>query len=309
MFIDFKLNYMHVKVASLSNVVFFVTLLALPQKAAAQDSVEGLIQVERDFAAFCGENGLPEAWVKFFAPDGLVFQPHPKNAQEVNSAKIPSPKPAASTLYWEPYHGATSIGGDLGFNTGPWRIASNNSNGQPPQYGYFFSVWKKQPSGDWKVLLDLGSTAPAAGPEHVFGAEYDVRKREADNGKSRAESLEEADYLFNVMAAKGIKAAYQKMASTNLLSTINGFHPFYNKRSFLSWISSEASPYMKGSAIFSTIDSGTSVSQDLGYSYGSYEIDALMKEKGYFVRIWRRNPQGYWYLAAEILSDNVKNRS
>jgi ketosteroid isomerase-like protein len=302
MFIDFKLNCM--KATPLFGLLFFISL----QMGYAQQPVDELIQSERDFASYCEKNGLPEAWVEYFAPDGLVFQPHPKNAIESFKDKIPSPKPAPSQLYWEPYHGATSIGGDLGFNTGPWKISTAQGN-QPPQYGYFFSVWKKQPSGEWKVLLDLGTSAPNAGPEHVFGAEYDIRRREADNGKSKAESLAEADYLFNAMASNGIKAAYQKMASTNLLSTVNGFHPFYNKRSFLSWISSEASPYMKGKAIFSTIDSGTSVSQDLGYSYGSYEMDALMKEKGYYVRVWRRNAMGHWYLAAEVLSDNVKGRS
>lgn len=305
MFIDFKLESMR---KSLLFTILLIVTSAFFYETRSQQAISGLVQAERDFAAYCAKNGLPEAWVEYFSADGLVFVPHPKNAHEDNNPKIPSPKPPPITLHWEPYHGAVSAGGDLGFNTGPWKISSGEE-GADPSYGYFFSVWKKQPSGEWKVLLDLGVSAPIPGPEHVFGAAYDQRHTEADNGKSKATSLAEADYLFNARAATSMEAAYQKLASTSILSTISGVQPFYNKRSLLSWLSADGSPFQKASAIFSTIDSGVAVSQDMGYSYGSYEIDHAMNEKGYYIRIWRKNPDGYWYLTAEVLSDNVKARS
>lgn len=275
----------------------------------AQPAISTLEQVERDFAKYCGEAGIAAAWMKYFAADGTMFAPHPKKALEVYGNREDTQSPAPFTLYWEPYHGAVSRAADLGFNTGPWRIKPNNTDTVPLQYGYFFSVWKKDDGGKWKVLLDLGASVPTPGAEHVFGAVYDERDKEAGGGKSKAGSLEEAEYLFNGTAASGLKAAYQKMASGNLLSTISGFHPFYNKRSLLAWISSPASPYQQTAIVFSTADTGLAASGELGYSYGSYEVKGGKGEKGYYVRVWKKSADQKWYLIAEVVADNVKPRA
>lgn len=237
-----------------------------------------------------------------------MFTPHPKNVGEVYGG-APAPAPPESMLYWEPYHGAIAASEDVGFNTGPWKNTDGQSPATEPVYGYFFSVWKKQPSGEWKVLLDLGTTVHRPGAEHVFGAEYDERGLKYEKGKSKAKTLEEAEYLFNVIATYGMKEAYSKMASVHILSTFSGFHPFYNRRSLVAWMSSAESPYEKTSIFCSTIQSEIAASGDFGYSYGSYEIKGKLNEKGHYVRIWKKTTDGLWYLFAEVLEDNVKRRS
>lgn len=44
-------------------------------------------------------------------------------------------------------YGDVGDSGDLGYHTGPSKV-TDHSGQQPPRYGYFFSLWKKQPNGD-----------------------------------------------------------------------------------------------------------------------------------------------------------------
>jgi len=282
--------------------------ILIPLTALCQTELDKLVGEEEKFAAFCGANGVAKAWVEFFSDDGIVFTPHPKDVGEVYGSS-PVSEPPQSLLYWEPYHGTIAGSADLGFNTGPWKNTSRQSPATEPAYGYFFSVWKKQLSGEWKVLLDLGTSVTRPGAEHVFGAEYDERVLKYEKGRSKAKTLEEAEYLFNVMATNGMKDAYSKMASVHILSMLSGFHPFYNKRSLVAWLSSAESPYERTSILCSTIQTETAASGNLGYSYGSYEIKGTMKEKGHYVRIWKQTTDGVWYLFAEVLEDNVKRRT
>jgi len=50
------------------------------------------------------------------------------------------------------------------------------------------------------------------------------------------------------------------------------------------------------------IAAGVSKSADIGYSYGKYELTRKDKpvEKGYIVRVWKRNKSGGWKLVADI---------
>ena len=50
------------------------------------------------------------------------------------------------------------------------------------------------------------------------------------------------------------------------------------------------------------IKADVSQSNDLGYTYGSYELkegSASTAEKGYFVRVWKRNKDGKWKIALD----------
>jgi ketosteroid isomerase-like protein len=53
------------------------------------------------------------------------------------------------------------------------------------------------------------------------------------------------------------------------------------------------------------IKSDVSQSDDLGYTYGSYELKspgAKEPERGYYVRVWKRDGRGIWKLALDTFS-------
>jgi ketosteroid isomerase-like protein len=46
-------------------------------------------------------------------------------------------------------------------------------------------------------------------------------------------------------------------------------------------------------------------SRDLAYAWGSYQTvatDGIESEKGNYLRVWRRNPEGKWEVALEVMS-------
>lgn len=272
----------------------------------AQSSIDELAETERAFAAHCAGEGLPEAWVAYFAEDGLIFSPGPKNAHEAYKGAIPSPKPSPFTLHWEPYHGAMAASADLGFNTGPWRISSNQSDTVPPAYGYFFSIWKKNEAGEWKVLLDLGAGVSIAGPEHLFGAPY-LERPLKPGPKATADALQEAEGMFNQLSRKRLSNAYERLAAGNLLSTISGFHPFDGREAILKWLNDTASPFYHQAVEFTTIGWAASVDDGFGYSYGSYQLSSG-KEKGHYIRVWKKAGKS-WYMLAEVCADNAVPRT
>ncbi len=61
---------------------------------------------------------------------------------------------------WAPVYGDISRAGDLGWDTGP--LVFQGKNGAPDRHGMFFSIWKRQADGQFKVVLDVGSDTPAA---------------------------------------------------------------------------------------------------------------------------------------------------
>jgi tetratricopeptide (TPR) repeat protein len=63
---------------------------------------------------------------------------------------------------WAPVYGDIAQAGDLGWNTGPTVIEDASPEKKPTRHGMFFSVWKKQTDGGWRVALDLGADTPAA---------------------------------------------------------------------------------------------------------------------------------------------------
>ncbi|MDQ2963325.1 MAG: hypothetical protein M3R31_09260 [Pseudomonadota bacterium] len=49
--------------------------------------------------------------------------------------------------------------GDLAYETGTFEESFKDSNGQPVKLvGKYVVVWKKQPSGQWKAIVDIFNT-------------------------------------------------------------------------------------------------------------------------------------------------------
>ena len=69
------------------------------------------------------------------------------------------------TIHWELADAQASIGGDLGYSYGAFELAFNDPKGNAVvDHGKCSTVWRKQPDGTWKVVLDtFNSDLPAPG--------------------------------------------------------------------------------------------------------------------------------------------------
>ncbi len=137
--------------------------IALAAPAAADD-FEDLVGAERAFAADASARSTREAFVAALADGGLVFAPGPTSGKRVWEAR-PVDK---NRLEWAPAVAEIAASGDLGYTSGPWRFTPAGAD-KPSAFGQYFTVWKKQADGKWKVLIDHGvSGTETPFPEKVL---------------------------------------------------------------------------------------------------------------------------------------------
>jgi len=60
------------------------------------------------------------------------------------------------TLSWKPEKAEVASSGDIGYTWGNWKFVVKDTT----YYGNYFTAWKKQPRGNWKVSLDGGNNTP-----------------------------------------------------------------------------------------------------------------------------------------------------
>jgi ketosteroid isomerase-like protein len=104
--------------------------------------------------------------VSWFTEDGAQIQPgsgeiRGRDAIRELMAGLDDP---SFSLTWEPRRADIAASGDLGWTTGSYVSRGVGADGTPRQaQGRYVTIWRKQPDGAWKVVMDLGNptSAPA----------------------------------------------------------------------------------------------------------------------------------------------------
>lgn len=60
------------------------------------------------------------------------------------------------TISWNPVDAVVARSGDLAYSWGNWKFNAKDT----VFYGNYFTAWKKQSDGSWKVALDGGNNTP-----------------------------------------------------------------------------------------------------------------------------------------------------
>jgi len=121
-----------------------------------------LFKLEADFAKAVLAGG-GKAFASFFADDGVSIA----NKQEAVIGRVAIAgkanwDPAVYQFTWTPQGGQMSSGGDMGYTWGHYEGRSKDSHGNPVlTSGRYFTIWKKQSDGSWKVALDASNEEPA----------------------------------------------------------------------------------------------------------------------------------------------------
>ena len=72
-----------------------------------------------------------------------------------------SAAPPTATLTWAPSFADVAASGDLGYTWGRWAYTDRGADGKPvTTRGTYVTVWRRQPDGAWKVVLDGGDADP-----------------------------------------------------------------------------------------------------------------------------------------------------
>jgi ketosteroid isomerase-like protein len=277
-----------------------LTWLIVISTSFSQDKIlppalTSLVEAERAFARTSVEKGVREAFITFFADDGINFQPHPTKTKEAFMKRPAPANPLAVTLDWEPTYADVSASGDLGYTTGPFSRKDNSPQPQPTRYGFYFSIWKKQSDGSWKVALDCGIQTPSEFPQpHTFTAARQIRLKPSSgkiNPDAERSALMELDRQFLKAAqANGLVKATMSFFNDDARLHRNGVFPVIGKSSIRAYFSEK-----NLTATWEPMYSDMATLGDLGYTYGSYEVkEKEAVEKGYYVRVWKRQAGGEW---------------
>ena len=262
------------------------------QTATSADDNLALVRAERAFAQLNQERGQRQAWLAWFAEDGVMFEPGPVNARKAMGEIKDSDAAPPGAFDWRPVIGLISRSGDLGFNAGPVRVGKGN-----PSTSSFFSIWKKQPDGNWRVLVDLGVPTDykahdpfednfvllPAGPAATI-----VEPGGVGAGRGGAAALEAIEKSARSGAAlldridadsRGLRVGLPVLVGTD------GFKPQLTATELA----------------MEPLGSGVSRAGDFGYTYGSFRFGGANGEHGHYARAWRRNATGDWRIIFEAM--------
>ncbi len=283
--------------------LFCLALSASGQKTVTNPELDALVNSERAFAKTCVEKGLRASFTEFFADDGISFSPHPVNTKE-NFRKRPAPAgPQAFTLNWEPIFADISRAGDLGYTTGPV-ISSDNAQQRPPRYSFYFSVWKKQPDGNWKVLVDYGTGTPTPAdptrriPFTPATPSQWKASRQVDPERERTALMNLEREVSTATANGNVPVSFGRYLMDESRMHRDGLMPVLTKAAIISYLTQQQLTRLS----FEPMAAGVAASGDLGYTYGKYELEkkGAAVEKGYVVRVWKRDRHGDWKIVAVV---------
>lgn len=267
--------------------------------------LQNMAEAEREFSATAVKEGFRDSFIKFFADDGIGFGPQPQLTKDVLSKTPPPTAPRKVVFRWQPYFCDMSLGGDLGYSTGPVIYEDVSGSNRPPRHGMYFSVWQKQADGSWKVAIDMGNSTPqAVAPQDV---KYEIAKNPNGISQSKAKKLtkgnfESVDADFSAEIGKsGVVNAYNLWLSDEFRLHRNGLMPILTKDELKKYLDGT-----NGKISFKQIGGKISNLKDLAFTYGSLHLDANDSPSGYYVHVWRRNKSGNWKLVADIYNELPK---
>ena len=263
-------------------------------RGPSMDDARSLAAAETAFAAHSIRDDMRAAFLANFAPDGVMVRGGWVNAREWLAPRAAPP----IVLDWRPVHAEVAASGELGLSTGPWKLTSRADPRAPPAYGQFVSIWKRQPDGSWRVLVDLGISHA----QPVFWDRPLETVAVAAQPAAPADTIEVAERVFAQEArANGTRAAYARYGSSALRLYRDASAPMAGKAVALAWSGLDAER-----RTWIVEKSEAARSADFGYARGAYFTAGSDRPAGWFLRAWHREG-GAWRIAMDVANPAAPN--
>ena len=270
--------------------VFALSVGQTPAPADPQ-ALPRMVASEKAFAAATEELGVRDGFLTFFAEDAVQIQRGESSVTLIKArdalAAQPLPHlPVPNQLLWEPLTGQVSNDGTIGWLTGPY-VRFNQAQKETVGQGAYFSVWKRQPNGTWRVWLDEGIQLP-----QIWQATSPFRAAsEPDAGSVGTANEAVADVERAVLADR---TAWQARLSADVRLHRNGVMPIVGREAVTAWAANQ--PRVACTALHTEIAN----SGDLAIVIGGCE--SAGKTRGSYVRVWKRNVTGRWRIVFQTES-------
>ena len=278
-------------------------MLSFAIDAQAQTPLQEMVQTEQAFSRMAAEKNTRDAFMAYIADDGLLFRPGAVNGKKWMLEHPVPPSDKHPLLAWQPSFAGMAASGDLGFTTGPWEFKEDVKDEKVVGYGHFVTLWKKQPDGSWKFVVDLGISHPQSGGPQTLWRPQDKKsnaKIRPVNGDTTRAALLERDRAYAQESVKQglLWKAFLQYSSQNVRLYRNDSLPFIGATASADALHSETRKVN-----WTPLDGDVSRSGDLGYTHGTYEITdsaaANVAERGSYVKIWKKE-NGAWRVVLDV---------
>lgn len=268
-----------------------LTRAGVPKPNMSPDTAP-LLHTERRFCLDVERLGIRDGFLAWLADDAIMFRPGPVNGRETFAGRPQTP----TDLIWTPAHAEMSASGRLGFTTGPWELRPNGAADTTVWTGTYVTMWRLEASNVWRAAFDAGvehpSDAVVARPKETNDVESAPLAESASHAS--ADPSERAALLMLDRACGRDRETWTKACSGRNCRFLRSEQaPMLGAETLRSRTAEEPG------SVRSTPDAAF-VSGDLGYAYGTYERAHPMQEKGAYLRIWRKDAEG-WAVVLEML--------
>ena len=118
------------------------------------DALNAMQQTDADFSETSRRKGFKAAFLEYIDEDGALLRPNRMPIVGADAVEYLSAiNDSTVQLTWEPLGGDVAKAGDMGYTYGTYLMKDSASESR----GTYVTIWRKDPEGKWKFVLDTGN--------------------------------------------------------------------------------------------------------------------------------------------------------
>lgn len=115
-----------------------------------------LLDADRSFSKMSEIKGMRTAYMEYIDSNGVLLRPNNFPVTGGDAVDLISQNNDSSyTITWEPKSASIAASGELGYTYGVYSYKPKNTDNL--LFGTYVTIWKKQPDGRWKFVLQTAN--------------------------------------------------------------------------------------------------------------------------------------------------------
>ena len=143
----------------LFTVILSGMLISCSQKKPVMNTVAlemELLDADRSFSKMSELQGMRSAYMEYIDSNGVLLRPNNFPVTGGDAVDLISQSnDSAYIMTWEPKSASLATSGELGYTFGIYSYKLKKTDNV--MYGTYVTIWKKQPSGKWKFVLQTAN--------------------------------------------------------------------------------------------------------------------------------------------------------
>jgi ketosteroid isomerase-like protein len=275
-----------------------IGLVLLTMQVLGQTPLDEIVAAEKGFAQRSVDENVRAAFLANFNDESMAFN----RGEPVPGRKgWEEREPDNGYLFWWPVWADVASSGDFGYTTGPAIWGGERQDPKPTGGMYYASVWKKDQSGTWKVVADLGSSVydPAENKK-----DFTTTSKKLKPKKKSADKVEEMNALLELDKSylNGLNNR-QVSYDPSMLSTEARLHRPGRK---VATNQNEIKALEeKGKFSFEQTGGDMARSGDMGVTWGRVKVGVVRDGKEAtipvcYMRVWKKE-EGNWKVVLDVI--------